>query len=80
MNDLQPKPTDFITTSDLVDALKKRYPLLLVAGSVDISKTHATDLLCYHGNVLTLVGLAQVVKHDLLTQYLDNLEPTDDTP
>lgn len=71
---------DFVTTESIVEELKRRYPLLLVAGSVDVSKTHATDLLLYHGNAISLIGLASVMKHDLTTQYLESLEPTDDTP
>ena len=71
---------DEALTTDLVDELKRRYPLLLIAGSVDITQTHATDLLLYHGNAISLIGLAHILKHDLTVQYLANLEPMDDTP
>ena len=67
------------TTQELVLELKRRYPLLLVAGSADRTETHAQDVLYCRGNLLSLIGLAQVVKTDLVQQYQDNLEPTDDT-
>lgn len=71
---------EFATTESMIDELKRRYPLLMILGSVDISKTNATDILCCQGNHLALIGLTRVMDQNLTTQYLDNLEPTDDTP
>lgn len=71
---------ELTTTEAIVVELKKRYPLLMVLGSVENSGVSSTDVLFYQGNVLALIGLATVVKHDLTTSYLNNLEPTDDTP
>ena len=71
---------DLTTTAQLVDELKRRYPLLMIAGSVDIDARRTADLLLYHGNMLALIGLAHVCKHDLTVQYVEALEPTDDTP
>ena len=67
-------------TNELIDELKRRYPLFVVAGCADATPTDAIEIICYQGNILTLLGLANVLQMDLLEQYHDSLEETNDTP
>lgn len=71
---------DLTTTEDIIIELKKRYPLLMIAGSVEISGQNAIDVQFYQGDVLRLIGLMHAIKTDLTAQYLMSLEPSDDNP
>lgn len=69
-----------ITTEDLVAELKRRYPLLIVAGSADMSKDCSAEILFYHGPHMALLGLTDIIHYDLLDQYHGGLEPCEDVP
>ena len=68
------------TTDDLVAELKRRYPLLIVAGSADMTKDYSAEMLYYHGPHMALLGLTDIIHYDLLDQYHDGLEPNEDIP
>ena len=71
---------DLIPTDQMVTELKRRYPLLIVAGSADLSKDCSAEILYYHGPLLSLLGLTDIVHYDLLEQYEDNLDTAEDIP
>ena len=71
---------DLIPTDVMVEELKRRYPLLLLAGSVDVSKECLCELLVYHGDLCTLLGLTDILHDDLLDQHRALIELADDTP
>ena len=71
---------DLIPTDQMVTELKRRYPLLIVAGSADLSKDCSAEILYYHGPLLSLLGLTDIVHYDLLEQYDDNLDQAEDIP
>lgn len=68
------------TTDELVSALKLRYPLLLMAGSADLTKECSAEILYYQGPLLSLIGLTDIVHYDLLDQYGDALDDAEDIP
>ena len=68
------------TTDDLVNELKRRYPLLLIAGSADMTKECSAEILYYQGPLLSLIGLTDIVHYDLMDQYNEALEPNEDIP
>ena len=71
---------DLIPTDQMVTELKRRYPLLIVAGSADLGKDCSAEILYYHGPLLSLLGLTDIVHYDLLEQYEDNLDTAEDIP
>ena len=68
------------TTNDLIEELKRRYPLLLMAGTADLTRDDICELLVYHGDLLTLLGATDILHDDLLQQHRDNLEYQGDIP
>ena len=68
------------TTNELVDELKRRYPLLVVLGSADLSADSRCELLCYNGTFSDLNLALDVAKQDLLLQYQDGVEEASDNP
>ena len=70
---------DLIPTDDLVEELKRRYPFLIIAGSVDLSKQVVCELLIYHGDICYLLGLTDILHDDLLQQHRELIELSDDT-
>ena len=71
---------DLIPTDTLIAELKRRYPLLIVAGSADLSKDCRAEVMFYQGTILSLIGLTDVVYEDLLDQYYDRSEEAQDIP
>lgn len=68
------------TTEAMVEELKRRYPLLIVAGSADLTKECSAEVLFYHGPLLSLLGLTDILHYDLIDQYDRALEATEDIP
>jgi hypothetical protein len=65
-----------IPTDDLLDALQKRYPDLVVAGcSTTFIEEHVSDLFYIQGNVLTALGLWDLMHQTLLAGFAENIEP-----
>ena len=71
---------DLIPTEQIVAELKRRYPLLIVAGSADLTKDCSAEILYYHGPLLSLLGLTDIAHYDLIEQYEDNLDEAQDIP
>ena len=71
---------DLIPTDTLIAELKRRYPLLIVAGSADLSKDCRAEVMFCQGTILSLIGLTDVVYEDLLDQYYDRSEEAQDIP
>ena len=71
---------DLEQTDTIVSELKRRYPLLLIAGSADLSKECSAEILYYQGPLLSLLGLTDVAHYDLIDQYQDALEDAEDIP
>ena len=69
-----------ITTTDLVDELKRRYPVLLVAGSADLNKDCSAEILFYHGPILSLIGVVDIAHMDLMNQYHGDMDEAEDIP
>jgi hypothetical protein len=69
--DLSQVPTD-----DLLDALHKRYPDLMVAGcNTAFIDEHVADLFYIQGNVLIDLGLWDLMHQTLLAGFAENIEP-----
>lgn len=65
-----------IPTDDLLDALHKRYPDLIVAGcNTAFIDEHVADLFYIQGNVLTALGLWDLMHQTLLAGFADNIAP-----
>lgn len=71
---------DLLPTDEMVTELKRRYPLLLIAGSVDLNQDCSVEMMFYQGPMLALLGLTDIIHEDLLSQYQDNLEDAEDIP
>lgn len=69
-----------IQTEDMIVELKRRYPMLIIVGSADISQDYTCELMMYHGPVLGLIGATMIAQDDLKAQYRDGMEPASDTP
>ena len=69
--DLSQVPTD-----DLIEAIQKRYPTLVVAGCTDtFIAEHISDLFYINGNVLTALGLWDLMHQTLLDGFTENISP-----
>ena len=69
--DLSQVPTD-----DLLDALHKRYPDLVVAGcNTGFIDEHVADLFYIQGNVLIDLGLWDLMHQTLLAGFVENIAP-----
>ena len=69
--DLSQVPTD-----DLIEAIHKRYPTLVVAGCNDtFIAEHISDLFYIQGNVLTVLGLWDLMHQTLLAGFAENISP-----
>ena len=69
--DLSQVPTD-----DLIEAIQKRYPTLVVAGcNTKFIDEHVADLFYIQGNVLTALGLWDLMHQTLLAGFTDNISP-----
>ena len=69
--DLSQVPTD-----DLIEAIQKRYPTLVVAGCNDtFIAEHISDLFYINGNVLTALGLWDLMHQTLLAGFTENIAP-----
>lgn len=65
-----------VPTDDLVDAINKRYPNLIVVGCNDgFIAEHVADLFYIQGNVLTALGLWDLMHQTLLAGFAENIEP-----
>lgn len=65
-----------VPTDDLVDAINKRYPNLIVAGcNTGYIDEHVADLFYIQGNVLTALGLWDLMHQTLLAGFAENIEP-----
>ena len=71
---------DLIPTDTLIAELKRRYPLLIVAGSADVSLDCRAEILCFQGLILSLLGLTDVAYEDLVEQYRDFAHEAEDIP
>mgnify|MGYP001558272488 CR=1 FL=1 len=69
-----------VATTDIVEELKRRYPLLLVAGSAQLDSQNNAEILFYHGPILSLIVLTDVLHNDLLCQYDESLDQAQDIP
>ena len=68
------------STDELIDELKRRYPVLLLAASVDMNKQVLCELLVYNGDLCYLLGLTDILHDDLLHQHHTLIELADDNP
>ena len=65
-----------IPTDDLLDALNKRYPNLIVAGcNTAFIDEHVSDLFYIQGNVLTVLGMWDLMHQTLLADFAENISP-----
>ena len=65
-----------IPTDDLLDALNKRYPNLIVAGyNTEFIDEHVADLFYIQGNVLTVLGMWDLMHQTLLAGFAENISP-----
>jgi len=65
-----------VPTDDLLEALHKRYPNLLIAGcNAEFIKEHVADIFYIQGNVLINLGLWDLMHQTLLTGFADSVEP-----
>ena len=65
-----------IPTDDLLDALNKRYPNLIVAGcNTAFIDEHVSDLFYIQGNVLTVLGMWDLMHQTLLAGFAENISP-----
>ena len=71
---------DLIPTDNLIAELKRRYPLLIVAGSADVSLDCRAEILSFQGPILSLMGLTDVAYEDLVEQYKDFAHDAEDIP
>jgi len=69
-----------LTTDDLVAELKRRYPLLVILGSADVSEDSRCELICYNGTFEELNLALDVAKVDLMEQYREGVEEARDNP
>ena len=69
-----------VLTEDLVAELKRRYSLLIVAGSADLSLDCRAEILSFQGPILSLMGLTDVAYEDLVEQYKDFAHNAEDIP
>ena len=65
-----------IPTDDLLDAINKRYPNLIVAGcNTAFIDEHVSDLFYIQGNVLTVLGMWDLMHQTLLAGFAENISP-----
>lgn len=65
-----------VPTDDLVNALNKRYPNLVLAGcSEAFIEDHVADCFYVQGNILTAMGLWAIMQDHLMQGFRDNIEP-----
>ena len=65
-----------VPTDDLVDAINKRYPNLIVVGcNAEFIKEHIADIVYIQGNVLIDLGLWDLMHQTLLAGFAENIEP-----
>jgi len=65
-----------VPTDNLLDALHVRYPNLIVAGcNTEFIEEHVADLFYIQGNVLTALGLWDLMHQTLLAGFADNIAP-----
>ena len=63
-----------VPTDDLIDALQKRYPNLIVARcNTEFIDEHVADLFYIQGNVLTALGLWDLMHQTLLAGFAENI-------
>lgn len=71
---------ELVTTDEMIAELKRRYPLLILAGSADVSPMVLCEVICYNGDVAAINLLLDTVKANLLEQFLDSIEEAPDHP
>ena len=65
-----------VPTDDLVEALNKRYPNLVITGcNTDFIAEHVADIFYVQGNVLTALGLWTLMHQTLLAGFTENISP-----
>ena len=71
---------ELIETEQLINELRRRYQILVVAASTNLDKERGLDLLSYQGHMLTVLGLVNVLHADIVQQYHEGLEDAHDRP
>ena len=71
-----PLDLSHVPTDDLIEAIQKRYPTLVVAGcNTKFIDEHVADLFYIQGNVLTALGLWDLMHQTLLAGFTENISP-----
>ena len=65
-----------IPTDDLIGALNTRYPDLIIVGcNTAFIDEHVADLFYVQGNVLTALGLWDIMHQTILAGFAENIAP-----
>ena len=60
-----------VTTSDLVDELKRRYPVMVFAGSTSFTEETDLDVAAWNGPLCLVNFLLDIMKSEVMDDYLD---------
>jgi hypothetical protein len=71
---------ELVTTAQLIDELRRRYRMIVVAASTELDGERGLDLLSYQGPMLSVLGLLNVLHVDVIEQYRGGLEDATDRP
>ena len=71
-----PLSLDQVPTDDLTNELFRRYPTLVIAGcNTAFIDEHVSDIFYVNGNVLTALGLWDLMHQTLLAGFTENISP-----